>query len=79
MVGTTLRFGGGVWPVEAAGDAGAIRCPDGGVGELAVKVTLQKGRVVKRPPLVLVLSGKALLELRFSMEWYTGLFTSAEG
>lgn len=65
IVGTTLRFGDAFW---SAGDTGTIRCPD---GEVEVKVTLEKGKVGKLPPPVLVLSWKALLKLRlrFSMEW----------
>lgn len=78
IMGTTLGFLGAVSGAVTAGDLGTMRCPDGELEELGVKLNPERGRVGKRPVLVLVLlSGpwKALLELRFSMEWYKGLFT----
>lgn len=71
-MGTALGFCGAVCVVEVTGDPGTMRWPDGEVGELRVKVNPERGRVVKRLPPVLVLLScpfKALLELRFSMEW----------
>lgn len=79
IMGTALGLSGafrGV--VEAAGHPGTMRWPEGEVGGSGVKVKPdQSGVVVERaPPLLVWLCGpwKALLELRFSMEWKMGLF-----
>lgn len=77
-MGTTLGFLGVVSGAVTAGDLGTMRYPDGELGEFGVKLNPERGRVGKWPLLVLLLlSGpwKALVEFRFSMEWYKGLFT----
>lgn len=67
-MGTTLGFRGIVWDVKAVADPGTARWPEGVLGELGVNVNPERGRVWKQAPPALVWSGKALLELRFSME-----------
>lgn len=69
IMGTTLEFRGTVWEVKGAADPGTVRWAEGELEELGVKVNPERGSVWKQAPPVLVWSGKALLELRFSMEW----------